>query len=155
PASFFATSNGTIQMATPFPDPIQDFPGNNPPLVEITRLSLPGGRLFTNQVDGAPFAIGRTVRTVGTVNILNAINGDNFPVTLPNGTFMSVIFAVEGKIIDPTTIGLPAGTPIAKFDVGRLFLVSRTTGNPSGFLLNDPTTWNFGNQFAEFSLLPQ
>ena len=54
-----------------------------PPLVDITRLGLDGGRLFTNQVDGTPFAVGSTVRTIGEIPDQVAIDGSNFPTELP------------------------------------------------------------------------
>src|SRR5579871_6296617 len=43
-------------------------PGNpqtGPPLLDILRFSVDGGRIFTNQTTGAPFAVGSTVKTVG------------------------------------------------------------------------------------------
>jgi hypothetical protein len=139
-------SNGDVQLFD-FNGPATGHP--NPPLIDITRLSLAGGRVFTNQVTGSPFALGSTVRTIGVMTIGSAINGTNIPATLPNTTNLNVIFAVEGTIISTGTV------VNVKFDAGRALLLSDTTGNSVAFEINHPSTWNFGNQFAEFRLLPQ
>jgi hypothetical protein len=139
-------SNGDLQLFD-FNGPALGHP--NPPLIDITRLSLSGGRLFTNQVTGSPFAVGSTVRTVGVFTIGSAINGTNIPATLPNTTNLNVIFAVEGTIVTTGTV------VTAQFSEGRAMLVSDTTGNSFAFDLNHPETWNFANRFAEFTLLPQ
>lgn len=119
----------------------------NPPLVDITRLSFSTGRVYTNQESGTPFAVGSTIRSVGVYTLSSAINGTNAPFALPNDTNLNIIYSVEGEIIDS---GIP-GIANALFTTGRAFLVSEV----AGFNLNDPTTWNFGEQFAEFALLPQ
>src|SRR5262245_32228402 len=91
----FITSNGDIQMIAA---PSVDQPVS-PPLVDITRLSASSGRLFTNQLDGAPFAVGSHIATVGEITIGGAVNGDNNPVQLPDGSTMAAIFGVEGTIV--------------------------------------------------------
>lgn len=142
----YLTTNGTIQMMSPFPDPLQT--GANPPLTEITQLSAGSGRIFTNQIDGlVGFAPGSTVRSIGTFSITQALNGDNLPVLLPDGTPMVAIFAVEGKITaDPN--------PTALFTGGSVWLTSRVTDNPGGFNRDNPLSWNFDDVFAKFDLLP-
>jgi hypothetical protein len=139
-------SNGDVQLFD-FNGPATGHP--NPPLIDITRLSFSGGRVFTNQVTGSPFALGSTVRTIGVMTIGSAINGTNIPANLPDTTNLNVIFAVEGTIISTGTV------VNVKFDVGRALLMSDTTGNSVAFDINHPSTWNFGKQFAEFTLLPQ
>jgi hypothetical protein len=142
----FIVSNGDVQMIdlTLPSNPLQ------PPLLDITRLSLAGGRLYTNQVTGAPFALGSTIRTVGVLSIGSAIDGTQSPATLPNTTTLNFIFGIEGTIVatGPTTAS-------TLFTIGRTFLVSDTTGNPFVFNQDAATTWNFGEQFAEYALLPQ
>lgn len=141
----FITSNGDIQAQDPSPQ----YAGQ-PPLVNITRMSLTGGRLYTNQVAGAPFQVGSTVRTVGVVTIGEAENGTNTPALLPDNSSLIVIFAIEGTIISSAN-----GLVSAQFDVGRLFLASDQTGNAVNFSNNSAATWNFGNRFSEFALTPQ
>lgn len=139
-------SNGDVQLFD-FNGPAPGHP--NPPLIDITRMSLSGGRLFTNQISGSPFSVGSTVRTVGVITIGSAINGTNIPANLPNTSNLNIVFAVEGTIITSGALVQ------VKFDIGRALLLSDTTGNAFAFDINKPSTWNFGNQFAEFTLLPQ
>jgi PEP-CTERM motif len=143
----FIVSNGDVQMIdlTLPSNPLQ------PPLLDITRLSLAGGRLYTNQIEGTPFAVGNTIRTVGILSIGTAIDGTQSPAVLPNTTTLNFIFGIEGKIV-----ASGVGTASVLFTIGRTFLVSDVTGNPTlPFDQDHATTWNFGNQFAEYTLLPQ
>src|SRR4051794_32413176 len=89
-------SNGNVQMVDLTPDLINQ-PGQ-PPLVDITRLSLSGGRVYTNQEGGVAFAPGNTVRTVGVFTIGSAVNGSNAPATLPDHSNLNIIFALQGTI---------------------------------------------------------
>lgn len=141
----FITSNGDIQMMdSEFAAYVQ------PPLVDIKLLSLSGGRVYTNQVDGDPFAVGSTVRTVGVVRVADAFNGEQSPALLPDRTGLLFIFAVEGKIVKNED-----GIVSAQFDIGRIALASDRTGNLFTYSRDSAKTWNFDNRFAEFELLPQ
>ncbi len=98
-------------------------------------------------MNGAPFEIGSLVRTVGAIiGPSTAINGSNFGVTLPDGSSVMKIFAVEGKV---SALGE------ATFSGGSIFFASISTGNLSAFSLSDPSTWNFTNTFAKFDLIGQ
>lgn len=144
----YVTSNGTVQLYSSSPDPAQT--GANPPLTEITQLSLASGRVFTNQVNGAPFALGSTIYSVGTMALGQALNGDNLPVSAPDLSSIQIIFAVEGTIV---TTG-PSGAT-ARFTDGSIWFVSRTTDNPGGLQRDNPLSWNFDDVFAKFDLAPQ
>lgn len=135
-------SNGTVQLYDPTPAP-----GKGPPLEHIQQFGLTGGRVYTNQIDGSPFAVGSTVRTIGIIEISTALNGTNTPAWLPDTSSLYVIFAVEGEILTGGDIATAA------FSKGRAYLVSDTTGNSSTFNIDDPATWNFANAFAEYALL--
>src|SRR6185436_13406611 len=106
-----------------------------------TELSSGSGVLWTNQVTpGTPFAIGSVIRSVGSFSLVQAINGDNLPITLPNGSSIQVIFAVEGSIVSNSP------TPTALFTGGSAFFVSRSTDNAAAqggpLNLNNPLSFN-------------
>lgn len=121
-------------------------PGGNPPVIHIQSMGYGNGQLWTNQIGGAPFANGSTVRTVGAASVANFLNGSVNPVELPNGSPFHVVFAIEGTIIAPG---------VAQFTSGSLWYAASETGNPLGdFDPFIPESWNFENSFAKFDLAP-
>ena len=143
------TSNGDVMVEDPTGTMV---PGGNPPL-QLTHLFLQGGQLFTNQVNGAPFQVGSTIRTVGAAPVTNGRFGGSLapPLVDPNtGEDMAVIFAVEGTI---TSLTFDQGGnftgAVATFTTGSLFF---TTAGVN-FNLEDPLSWNFGDSFARYDLV--
>lgn len=143
----YITSNGTLAVRA---NGLNQSPGANPPIDQITEFELGFGQLFTNQVGGAPFAVGSTVRTVGVAG-LSAVFGTsgelNTGIVEPlagSNVPLWAIFAVEGEI----TSGLP-GNPEAKFTEGALWFTAE-----SNLTLADPTTWNFSGAFSQYVLAP-
>jgi len=124
---------------------------SGPPLLDIIRLSVDGGRIFTNQVTGAtPFGVGSTIRTVGAFTVGTAQDGTLSPVSLPDGSVLTAEFGIQGTVTSNS-----GGIIKATFTIGELFLVSKSTGNGFIFDIKHPGTWNFANTFAQFKLQPQ
>ncbi|QEF99664.1 PEP-CTERM motif protein [Stieleria maiorica] len=145
----YITSNGTVQMEGPFG--AGGNTGGNPPLDHITEFGTAAGQLWTNQIGGAAFAPGSTVRTVGSLPLSQLINGSVIPVDFPDGLVFSdahFIFAIEGTI-------LPGGA-FASFSTGSLFLVPSRNGQPVGVTFDqaDPLTYNFDDVVAKWDLAP-
>lgn len=141
----FVTSNGTVQLKDGNASVVPNQP--NPPLIHITKLSLAGGMLYTNQITGTSFALGSTVNTIGVLKVSTAQNGSNSPIELPDESEMVVIFALQGTIVASSN-----NIVTAEYTIGRAYALSDFTGNSKFFDITHPETWNFGNQFAEYAL---
>lgn len=121
------------------------FPAAGPPLTPINKLSTSGGNVYTNQVSGAPFALGSEIRSISVQTLTTADVGGFLPVLTPAGDPIIIITAIRG-----TVTSVVGTTSTATFTEGRSALSTQI----AGFSTLDPTTWNFAGRFSEFVLSP-
>ena len=136
----YVTSNGTVQLKDTGGT---NNTGGNPPVVHIQEWAFGAGQLWTNQVAGAPFAPGNTIRTVGAISLTQVINGTVSPVVFPDGSEVHMLFAVEGTTVAPG---------VARFSAGSLWVTPSQTGNGVFFEVINPLAFNHANSIAKFDL---
>ncbi|MGE0375947.1 MAG: PEP-CTERM sorting domain-containing protein [Planctomycetaceae bacterium] len=117
------------------------------PISDIKILSGSGstGRIYTNQVSGAPFALGAAIRTVSAYTVAQATDGlQHQNVRFADGDQLVIVSAILGSITS-----VAAGATTATFTAGRAFAVK-----VGSFDSRNPESWG-GTIVAEFALKPQ
>lgn len=120
------------------------------PISDIKIIAGQGstGRIYTNQVSGAPFTVGSEIRTVSAYRIDGATDGiQHSGVEFADGDKLIIVSAILGTITSTS-----GGLVTADFTIGRAFAIKISA---AGFDSRNPDSWDSGTIVAEFALKPK